>query len=103
MEGVLAKLLLKLHQEPTINSQLWFHKTYGAGAGRDLGDKYYQDTSIWSTILKVLPFFRECTYTFHRDGRTTSFWYDRWLGEKPLAEALLLLGLLLMIHEPSSY
>jgi hypothetical protein len=40
-KGLLAKFLAKLHQEPTSSWQKWFHRLYGRGAGRDLGDKHY--------------------------------------------------------------
>lgn len=87
-KGLLAKFLFKLFQEPTTGWQLWFHRMYGAGAGRDLGDPHYLDTPTWTFLLKVLPSFKECTYNLLGDGKHTSFWFDKWLGERPLAEAL---------------
>ena len=74
--GLLAKFLAKLHLEPLTSWQKWFHRMYGSGAGRDLGDKHYLDTLTWRSLLNLLQEFRDCCSNFLGDGATTSFWHD---------------------------
>ncbi|CAN6248749.1 unnamed protein product [Urochloa humidicola] len=83
--GLLSKFLAKLHQPPSTNWQRWFHRFYGAGANRDLGDSHYLDTPVWSSLLQLLPEFRQCTQVHLGNGRTTSFWFDHWIGPSALA------------------
>ncbi|CAO2199159.1 unnamed protein product [Urochloa humidicola] len=84
-KGLLTKFLNKLHQRPSTNWQRWFHRLYGQGAGRDLGDPHYLDTPVWKSLLTLLPQFRSCTKVHLGDGRTTSFWLDHWIGQGSLA------------------
>lgn len=67
-KGLLAKFLAKLHQEPSSSWQKCFHRLYGRGAGRDLGDKHYLDTPTWRSLLSILQDFRGCCTYYLGDG-----------------------------------
>lgn len=85
--ALICKFWSKLHQPPRTSWQHWFLRTYGAAAGRDLGDAHWLDTLTWSMLLSVLPEFRISTRVHLGDGSSTSFWYDHWIGHLLLAEA----------------
>ncbi|XP_072148492.1 uncharacterized protein [Setaria viridis] len=78
--GLLSKFQAKLQLPPTTNWLRWFWKFYGPAAGHDLGDSYHLDTPIWTTLLKLLPEFRQCTQVHLGDGANYCFWFDHWLG-----------------------
>ena len=84
-KGLLSKFVDKLLQPPATNWQKWFHRMYGEGASRDLGDAHHLDTAIWTTLRQLLPGFRSCTKIHLGNGQFTSFWFDHWIGSQPLA------------------
>jgi hypothetical protein len=45
-----------------------------------------KDLDLGTRLLKLLPEFRECTKVHLGDGEHCSFWFDHWLGPRPLAE-----------------
>lgn len=86
--GLLLKFWAKLHQSSSTSWQTWFLRMYGPESGRDLGDRHYLDTPVWTMLLQLLPEFRQVTKVHLGDGQTTSFWFDHWLGPLPLAELM---------------
>lgn len=57
-----------------------FHDHYGWSALRDLGDLSWLDTIIWKDIITGLTHFRSVSKSIIGDGRSTSFWFDNWIG-----------------------
>lgn len=57
-----------------------FHDHYGWSALRDLGNLSRLDTIIWKDIIAGLTHFRSVSKSIIGDGRSTSFWFDNWIG-----------------------
>lgn len=79
--SLLLKFLHKLHDPELLPWKTWFlNHASGALSGHQ-GDSY-----IGRIIQEELPLYRALTIVVVGDGRTTSFWSDRWMLNTTLAE-----------------
>jgi hypothetical protein len=60
----------------------WFF----AHSGRDLGELSVTPSFLEKIVREYLPLYRAITRVAIQDGRSTSFWLDKWLPGSPLAE-----------------
>lgn len=88
---LLGKIMDKLLRSPTTSWQAWFHRMYGQGADRNIGDPHHLDTPTWRCLLDGLPALRKATTMNIGDGEMTSFWLDHWIGAALLATMFLAL------------
>jgi hypothetical protein len=77
-------LLYFVHQLHNPNPLPW--KTWFLShSGRDLGESSTSPFFLEKIVEECLPLYRTITRVFVLDGRSTSFWLDKWLPGEPLA------------------
>ena len=78
---LLLKLLHRLHQNTNSSWAAWVRRH------SSLADMHGEITGQhWTALRELLPVYRAITTVHLGDGRTTSFWFDVWHGEDPLAD-----------------
>uniref|UniRef100_A0ACD5YA45 Uncharacterized protein n=1 Tax=Avena sativa TaxID=4498 RepID=A0ACD5YA45_AVESA len=79
---LLLNFVHKLHQTDSLPWKDWYRLL----SGRDLGDVASPPSFLDRIVLECLPLYRSITRAGIVSGSTTSFWLDRWLPGRPLAE-----------------
>ncbi|KAG8054917.1 hypothetical protein GUJ93_ZPchr0001g29416 [Zizania palustris] len=44
------------------------------------------DSQFWKTLMNIKHLYRQYCFMKIGDGKSTSFWYDFWIGAKPLCD-----------------
>ncbi|KAK1666525.1 hypothetical protein QYE76_054684 [Lolium multiflorum] len=78
---LLLNFVHKLHQPNPLPWKTW----YFSHTGRDFGDPSSSPSFLERIVQECLPLYRAITRVTVVDGRSTSFWLDKWLAGEPLA------------------
>jgi hypothetical protein len=78
---LLLNFVHQLHKPNPLPWKTWFL----SHTGRDLGESSTSPFFLEKIVEECLPLYRTITRVFVLDGRSTSFWLDKWLPGEPLA------------------
>jgi hypothetical protein len=79
---LLLKLLHRLHCPQSSSWAAWVQNR--ASVATLSGDVYGDH---WQVLRSLLPLYRAITTVQLGDGRTSSFWFDVWMGDEALADS----------------
>ena len=71
------------YNEDDVWQKIIKHKYLKSNSILDVSHKQ-SDSAIWADLLKVKDIYLQGRKKVVRDGKTTFFWKDTWLYEKPL-------------------
>jgi hypothetical protein len=80
---LLLKFIHKLHM-PNKRSWVNWILSWVYGRQKRLGDNISRCTSSWHYLMTLIDLYRSLTFVRVGNGRSTCFWLDSWLGNKPL-------------------
>jgi hypothetical protein len=81
---LLLKFIHKLHMPNKSSWANWILSFVYSGQKR-LGDKISRCSSSWRYLMTLIDLYRNLTIVKIGDGKSTCFWLDSWLGNKPLS------------------
>jgi hypothetical protein len=81
---LLLKFIRKLHM-PNKSSWANWILSWVYGRQKRLGDNISRCTSSWHYLMTLIDMYRSLTFVRVGNGKSTCFWLDSWLGNKPLS------------------
>lgn len=82
--SLLMKFVHKLHTETDTVWVKWFKQRYYLGDSTPSSIVRYA-SKPWKDIMDLMEMYRAMTIVTVGNGQNTSFWFDSWLGNRPLS------------------